>query len=72
MFSREWERSEALILLDISVGTACYLVSAEGKAARHAAERCMQFFFTCSKVGFVKKNCLYKLILKYCTFCIMT
>lgn len=52
MFSQECERLEALILLGISAGTACYLVSAEGKAARHTAERCIQFFFTCSKAGF--------------------
>lgn len=52
MFSQEWGRLNPLILLGISVGTACYLVSAEGKAARHPTERCMQFFSTCSKVGF--------------------
>lgn len=52
MFSQKCERLEALILLGISVGTACYLVSAERKALRHTAEGCTQFFFTCSKVGF--------------------
>ena len=44
---------EALILLGISPGTACYSVpTEEEQAARHAAERCMRFLLQMLQSGF--------------------
>lgn len=52
MFSQKGERLEVVILLGISSGTVCCPVSTEEeRAARHAAERCIQFLLQMLQSG---------------------